>query len=118
MNTVLLNGITVKGNVTLTGGGDQAGNPWPIKLNTIGGNLTVTGATPEWLGVLNNEIGGNVTLTFITVALGETIDVGNNTIRANLSCLDSPPPWPQVPSPARPTPSAAVQRSVRRLLDE
>ena len=42
-NTVLLNGITVKGNVTLIGGGEQAGNPWPIKTNTIGGNLLSPG---------------------------------------------------------------------------
>jgi hypothetical protein len=85
-NTVLLNGITVKGNVTLIGGGDQAGNPWPIKNNTIGGNLTVTGATPEWVGLLLNKVGGNVILTNITVAPGETIQVAENTIGANLIC--------------------------------
>ncbi len=50
--TVELNGIKVDGNVTLIGGGDQDGAPWPIKLNTIGGNFSVSGATPEWLGVL------------------------------------------------------------------
>jgi hypothetical protein len=85
-NTVLLNGITVRGNVTLIGGGDQAGNPWPIKNNTIGGNLTVTGATPEWVGVLLNKVGGNVILTNINIAPGETIQVTLNTIRANLIC--------------------------------
>jgi hypothetical protein len=85
-NTVLLNGITVRGNVTLVGGGEQAGNPWPIKNNTIGGNLTVTGATPEWVGVLLNKVGGNVILTNITIAPGETIQVTLNTIRANLIC--------------------------------
>ena len=90
-NTVVLNGITVKGNVTLIGGGEQAGNPWPIKLNTIGGNFTVSGATPEWLGVLANEIRGNVTLINVHVAPGETIDVGLNTIGANLSCFGLAP---------------------------
>ena len=86
-NTVLLNGITVKGNVTLIGGGEQDGNPWPIKLNTIGGNFTVSGATPEWLGVLANEIRGNVTLTNVHIAPGETIDVGLNTIGAEPDLL-------------------------------
>ena len=42
-NTVLLNGITVKRNVTVIGGGEQTGSPWSIKTNTIGGNLTVSG---------------------------------------------------------------------------
>src|SRR5271170_4046932 len=85
-NTVLLNGITVRANVALIGGGEQAGNPWPIKLNTIGGNLLVAGATPEWLGVLVNNVGGNVFLTNITAAAGETMDVGANTIGRNLGC--------------------------------
>jgi hypothetical protein len=85
-NTVLLNGITVKKNVRLIGGGDHAGNPWPIKNNTIGGNLLVVGATPEWVGVLLNKIGGDVMLTNITIAPGETIQVTLNTIRRNLIC--------------------------------
>lgn len=85
-NTVLLNGITVRANVTLIGGGQQAGNPWPIKNNTIGGSLVVYGITPEWLGVLLNNVGGNVFLTNVTAASGETMDVGANTIRWNLGC--------------------------------
>ena len=60
-DTVLLNGVTVKGNVTLLGGGGDI--PWSIKNNTIGRNLTVSGQTTEWLGVLFNKIGGNATLT-------------------------------------------------------
>jgi len=77
-DTVLLNGITVKGNVTLLGGGDQAGNPWSIKTNWIGGDLVVSGVTPEWIG--------NVILTNITVAEGVTIDVARNTVGRNLTC--------------------------------
>ncbi len=41
---VLLNGITVKGNVTLIGGGSAI--PWSIKNNTIDRNLTVGGRRP------------------------------------------------------------------------
>ncbi len=63
--TVLLNGITVKGNVTLVGGGGPI--PWSIKNNTIGGNLTVSGQTTDWLGVLFNSIGRNATLIKIKV---------------------------------------------------
>lgn len=63
--TVLLNGITVSGNVTLSGGGSAI--PWSIKNNTIGGNLTVSGQTTEWLGVLFNDVGRNAVLTNIAV---------------------------------------------------
>ncbi len=85
-NTVLLNGITVKRNVTVIGGGEQTGSPWSIKTDTIGGSLTVFGATPEWLGVLVDTVGGNVILGNVTIADGETIDVVNNTIGRNLAC--------------------------------
>jgi hypothetical protein len=63
-NTVLMRKLTVGGNVTLTGGGGEI--PWPIKGNTIGGNLTVSGVTADWLGVQFNGISGNATLTNIT----------------------------------------------------
>jgi len=100
-NTVLLNGITVKGNVTLIGSKGTANTnqrttaiPWAIKNNTIGGNLTVSDATPLWLGVLLNNVAGNVTLTNIQITdglppnndTGPTIIVALNTIRQNLAC--------------------------------
>lgn len=92
-NTVLLNGITVMGNVTLTGGG--GGIPWSIKNNTIGRNLTVSGVTADWFGALFNSIGGNVTLTNITATDPEetaaggtpTVYVVRNTIGRNLTCM-------------------------------
>jgi hypothetical protein len=90
-NTVWLNGITVGGNVALIGGGQQTGTPWPIKTNTIYGNLIVFGATPEWLGVVVNNIGGNVFLGNVTIAPGETIDVANNSIGWNLVCWNLAP---------------------------
>lgn len=85
---VALNGITVKGNVTLTGGGGP--NYWSIKNNTIGRNLTVSGQTVAWIGVMFNEIGRNATLTHITVndehpdAPG--VYIVRNTVGRNLSC--------------------------------
>jgi hypothetical protein len=92
-DTVLLNGVTVRKNVTLTGGGGDI--PWSIKNNRIHGNLTVTGQTAEWLGVLFNWIGGNATLLNITL---HDVDPGapgvyvvRNTIRRNLSCFGLDP---------------------------
>ena len=90
---VLLNGITVNGNVTLTGGGSDI--PWSIKNNIIGGNLTVSGQTAAWLGVLFNQIGRNATLTDITIndehpdAPG--VYVVRNTIGRNLTCTGLTP---------------------------
>lgn len=89
----LLNGITVKGNVTLSGGGSDI--PWSIKNNTIGRNLTVSGQTTSWLGVLFNRIDGNATLTNIAVidihpgAPG--VYIVRNTIGRNLTCTGLTP---------------------------
>ena len=47
-NTVLLNGITVDGNVTLTGGGGDI--PWALKNNTVGRNLNCEGLGPRLTG--------------------------------------------------------------------
>lgn len=85
---VLLNGITVRGNVTLTGGGSDI--PWTIKNTTIGRNLTVSGQTTDWLGALFNTIGGNATLTDI-VLLDEHpgapgVYIVRNTVGHNLNC--------------------------------
>jgi len=86
-DTVLINGITVKGNVTLAGGGGE--NPWSVKNNTIKGNLTIAGVTSEFMVILRNTIGGNVTL----VGIRETdtdpdpaVEIVVNTIGGNLIC--------------------------------
>jgi len=95
-NTVLLRGavapgagkLTVNGNVTLIGGSTD--NPWSIKGNTIGRNLTILGVTAEFLGVQFNTIGGNATLINITVNDVDSpppgVTVVENTVGRNLSC--------------------------------
>ena len=92
-DTVLLNGVTVSGNVTLVGGGGDI--PWAIKNNTIGGNLTIVGVTADWLGVLFNEIGANATLIHITATdpgdPGRTVAVVENTVGSNLTCFGLAP---------------------------
>jgi len=93
-DTVLMRKMTVGGNVTLTGGGENV-NPWSIKGNTIGGNVTITGVTADWLGVQFNVIGGNATLTDITATdpgdPGRTVAVVENTVARNLSCTGLAP---------------------------
>lgn len=90
----LLNGVTVKRNVTFTGGGSDE-IPWSIKNNTIGGNLTVTGVTAEWLGVMFNNVRGNVTLTNIHVTDTDegfhAVYIVKNTVTRNLTCTGLTP---------------------------
>jgi hypothetical protein len=91
-DTVLLNGITVRGSVALLGGGGAI--PWAIKTNTIGGNLLVGNVTPDWLGVIVNKVGGNVLL--VNVHITDTdpnpaIFVASNTIGQNLACFGLAP---------------------------
>lgn len=88
-DTVLLNGITVARNVTLTGGGGDI--PWALKNNTVGGNFTVSDVMPEWLGALFNQIAGNLNLFNITATDPEddgnaAVSVVVNTIGKNLNC--------------------------------
>jgi len=92
-SAVLLNGITVKGNVTLLGGGSDI--PWSIKNNNIRGNLMVSGQTTDWLGVLFNTVGRNVVLTKIAVTDTHPdapgVYIVRNTVGRNLICLGLTP---------------------------
>jgi hypothetical protein len=87
-DTVLLNGITVKGNVTLAGGGGE--NPWSVKNDIIKGNLTIIGVTSEFMVVLRNTVGGNMTLAGITETDTDpnpAVEIVVNTIGGNLICI-------------------------------
>jgi hypothetical protein len=59
--SVYLGNMTVHGNVTSNGGGtsDRFYN-FPIKDNTIDGNLVLHGWTGGWIGALRNTVGGNI----------------------------------------------------------
>ena len=91
---VLLNGVTVGRNVTLTGGGSEE-IPWSVKNNTVGGNITMSGITDEWVGVMFNHVAGNVNLSDITL---HDVDPGapgvyivSNHVGNNLNCSNLQP---------------------------
>lgn len=92
-DTVLIRKVTVGGNVSLTGGGGEI--PWSIKGNTIGGNLTISDVTAEWLGVQFNWIARNATLTNITALdtehPGGKVAVVENHVGNNLNCTGLTP---------------------------
>ncbi|KRA25774.1 hypothetical protein ASD65_16090 [Microbacterium sp. Root61] len=90
---VMLNGVTIRGNVTLSGGGSDI--PWSIKNNTLTGNLTISGQRTEWLGALFNTIGGNAKLTDIALSDSHPgapgVYIVRNTVRGNLICTGLTP---------------------------
>jgi hypothetical protein len=105
-SAVLLNGITVKRNVTLIGSEGTAtvteratAIPWAIKNNTIGGNFTAGDMTPIWIGLLLNKVGGSVILFNVHITDGlppnndptPTIQVVLNTVGRNLVCFGNGP---------------------------
>lgn len=99
--TMYLDGDTVRGNVVSIGGGPGPTlNPYvnfPIKDNTILGNLVVQGWKGAWFGVLRDTVRGNVILADnVGVTIGDlgtpdSTEVATNTISGNLICLGNVP---------------------------
>ncbi len=99
--TMYLTDVTVRGSVVSIGGGPgRTLNPYinfPIKENTIGGNLIVEGWQGAWFGVIRNHVSGNVLLfrnVGLTTGDGGTPDsteVVSNTVGGSLICLANNP---------------------------
>lgn len=107
--SLYLSFATVHGNVVSNGGGTAADfRNFPIKDNTIDGNLVVQGWHGGWLGVIRNRVGGNVivsknaSVVMLTGCTGEgeeevctgfgpgfdvdSTEVQTNVISGNLVC--------------------------------
>jgi hypothetical protein len=85
-----LDGLEVMGTVSSTGGGaglalDQF-IPFSVKDDVIHGNLSVSGLTTTWFGVIRTTVGGNVVLTNIVGADPDSNEVVHSTIGKNLVC--------------------------------
>ncbi len=99
--TMYLDGDTVEGNVVSIGGGPGATfNPYvnfPIKDNTINGNLVVRGWKGAWFGALRNHVRGNVVISGnVGVARGgggtpDSTEIATNHIAGNLICNGNTP---------------------------
>ena len=62
--SVYLGGVTIHGNVTSNGGGSSTKfYNFPIKDNTIDGNLTLHGWQGGWIGALRNHVGGKLDIS-------------------------------------------------------
>jgi hypothetical protein len=97
-DTMYLDGDTIHGNVISNGGGPGlVPNPFvfltfPVKDNTIGGNLIVQGWQGGWAGVIRNTVGGNVIFSYnMSVLDPDANEVVTNTISGNLICQGNSP---------------------------
>lgn len=90
-----LDGITVNGNVSSVGDGAGANFPgfipFSVKDDTIHGNLTVSGLSTTWFGVIRSTIGGNVALSDITLGDPDGNEIVHNTIGKNIICTNLTP---------------------------
>jgi hypothetical protein len=75
--SVYLGSVTVHGNVISNGGGTTTRfYNFPIKDNTIDGNLIIHGWTGGWWGVIANTVGGSVDVANNTSVVHATDDAG------------------------------------------
>ncbi len=99
--TMYLDGDTIRGNITSTGGGPgPTFDPYvnfPIKDNVIYGNVSVEGWQGAWFGFIRNYTRGYVAIkNDVGVTIGDlgTLDsteIATNTIGGNLICSGNSP---------------------------
>lgn len=98
--TMYLTADTIRGNVISNGGGgpNALTTSYPIKENSIGGNLIVQGWQGAWFGALRNHVRGNAIFennsAFIPGVTGQgpdSTEIATNTVSGNLICLGNSP---------------------------
>ena len=103
---VLLHASTIKGSVSLIGGGgaESCNPPFPgvfsdlgsppfsdAEDNSIGGNLTMTGLHSCWLGALRNHVRGNLFTAHNKMADPDANEVLANHVRGDIACFKNHP---------------------------
>jgi hypothetical protein len=94
--TLYVGAVTIGGNLVSNGGGDPGRN-FPIKDDTIGGNLIIQGWHGLWMGVIRAVVGQNVIVSNNSAADTSVIpgsdstEVQTNTISGNLICHGNSP---------------------------
>jgi hypothetical protein len=102
--TLYLGGITIHGNLTSNGGGSGPAGPFrnfPIKDDTIGGNVIIQGWEGGWIGVIRANVGGNLIFQKNASVLtddgspapdADSSEVQTNHVGGNLNCQGNTPP--------------------------
>ncbi|MGZ5393607.1 MAG: vanadium-dependent haloperoxidase, partial [Mycobacterium sp.] len=94
--TIYLGNVTVHGNLISIGGGDPERN-FPIKDNTIHGNVFLFGWKGLWMGLIRNTVGGSVWVMgnraadTSTLPGSDSTEIQTNDISGNLICLGNSP---------------------------
>ena len=93
--TMYLDGDTIHGNLVSNGGGPGLGPPFvnfPVKDNTVDGNLIMQGWHGGWAGVIRDTVGGNVIYSRNKSVLDpDANEVQTNTVSGNLICQGNSP---------------------------
>jgi hypothetical protein len=93
--TMYLDGDTIHGNVISIGGGPGLNGDFlnfPIKDNTIGGNLLVSSWQGGWFGVIRNHIGGTALINgMASIQDPDSNEIQTNTIGGSLICFRNSP---------------------------
>jgi hypothetical protein len=95
--TMYLDGDTIGGSVFSFGGGpglapDAPFVNFPVKDNTVDGNVVIWGWHGGWAGVIRNTVGGNVIFSQnVSVQDPDAMEVVTNTIARNLICFGNSP---------------------------
>jgi hypothetical protein len=118
---VVVHSASIGGNFSLIGGGGGAAaatcnaqkpgsptikdlEPWSLDPNldftpvysdnedsSVGGSITVVNLTSCWLGTLRNQVAGNVTSIGNTMGDPDAMEILNNLIGGNVTCLKNSP---------------------------
>ena len=103
---VLLHASTIKGSVSLIGGGgaESCNPPFPgvfadlgsppftdAEDNSVGGNLTMTGLHSCWLGALRNSVRGSVVVAGNSMADPDAMEILANHVRGSIACFGNSP---------------------------
>ncbi len=106
--TLIIDGITVNGNIVSNGGGRALTGPdastceerpgalnFPIKDNTINGNVVLAGWQGCWNGYIRNVQHGNAVIVNNRTSDPDSTEIVTNQITGNLVCSGNTPA-PQV----------------------
>jgi hypothetical protein len=103
---VLLHASTIKGSVSVLGGGgvESCNPPFPgvfadlgsppftdAEDNSIGGNLTMAGLHSCWLGALRNSVRGSVLVAGNSMADPDAMEILANLVRGSIACFKNSP---------------------------
>jgi hypothetical protein len=100
--SLYLGGMTIHGNLT-SNGGSGPGRNFPIKDDTIDGNVNLQGWSGLWFGLIRTHVGGNVQIARMAgtqtglpgtefEGILDSTEVVSNTVGGNLICKNNTPP--------------------------